>query len=163
MVINQNASQATNPPRQSPRGRRRGAIAWMLRATIAVSAAGLVLAVAALMNVGSPSLGSNTVATAACDTNGFTATPSVSYSGATGGYVVDSVFLQGLANACRTNDFSVSLVGSGGLLATSTLSNVPVASFGGTTNANTLGLNFTSASPRVAADQMTAIHVAISN
>lgn len=163
MVINQSASQATNPPRPSPRGRRRGAIVWMLRATLAVSVAGLVLAVAALINVSSPSLGSNTVATAACDTNGFTATPNVSYSGTTGGYVVDSVFLQGLANACRNNDYSVSLVGSGGLLATSTLSNVPVGSFGGTTNANTLSLDFMSASPRVAADEMTAIHIAISN
>ena len=163
MAINHNASQPTTPPRPSPRGRRRGAIAWMLRAALALSAAGLVLAVAALINVNSPSLGSNTVVTAACDTNGFTATPSVSFSGTTGGYVVNSVLLDGLANACRNNDFSVSLVGSSGLLATSTLLNVPVASFGGTTNANTLSLDFTSASPRVAADQMTAIHVAVSN
>ena len=163
MVINRTASQATNPPRPSPRRRRRGALAWMLRALFAVSVGGLVLAVAALMNVSSPSLGSNTVVVAACDTNGLTATPSISYSATTGGYVVDSVLLDALANACRNNDYSVSLVGSGGLLATSTLSNVPVASFGGTTNANTLSLSFTSASPRVAADQMTAIHVAISN
>lgn len=135
----------------------------MLRAVVAISVGGLALAVAALLNLSSPSLGSNTVVVAACDTNGLTATASISYSATTGGYVVDSVLLEGLANACRTNDYSVSLVGSGGLLATSTLPDVPVASFGGTTNANTLSLSFASASPRVAADEMTAIHIAISN
>lgn len=163
MVITNSASQATSSPRPSPRGRRRGAFSYLLRAILALSVGGLALAVAALINVGSPSLGSNTVVVAACDTNGLTATPSLSYSATTGGYVVDSVLLDGLANACRNNDYSVSLVGSGGLLATSTLSNVPVGSFGGTTNANTLSISFTTASPRVTADEMTAIHVAISN
>lgn len=162
MVMNRSASQTT-PPRPSPGRRRRGVLTWIVRAVLAASVAGLVLAVAALINVSSPTLGSNTVVTAACDTDGLTATASVSYSATTGGYVVDSVLLEGLANACRNNDYSVSLVGSGGLLATSTLSNVPVGSFGGTNNANTLSLSFTSASPRVAADQMTTIHVAISN
>lgn len=162
MVINRSASQATSPGPSRER-RRRGAFAWILRAVLAVSVAGLVLAVAALLNVSSPLLGSNTVVVAACDTNGLSATPSVSYSATTGGYVVDSVLLDGLANGCRNQDYSVSLVGSGGLLATSTLSNVPVGSFGGVNNANTLSLSFTSASPRVAADQMTTIHVAISN
>lgn len=163
MVSNGSASLTMNRPRQSPRGRRRGALAWLLRAILGLSVVGLALAVAALLNVSSPSLGSNTVVTAACDTNGITATPSVSYSATTGGYVVDSVLLAGLANACRNQDYSVSLVGPGGLLATSTLSNVPVASFGGTSNANTLSLSFVTANPRVAAEQMTTIHLAISD
>lgn len=162
MVMNRSASQTT-PPRPSPGRRRRGALAWIFRAALAVSVAGLVLAVAALINVSSPTLGSNTVVTAECDKDGLTATPNVSYSAATGGYVVDSVLLEGLANACRNNDYSLSLVGSGGLLATSTRSDVPNTSFGGTNQAWTLSLDFTGASPRVSADQMTAIHVAITN
>lgn len=162
MVIYRSASQATSP-RHSRARRRRGALPWLLPAVLAASVLALGLAVAALLNVSSPSLGSNTVVVAACDSNGLTATPSVSYSATTGGYVVDSVFLDGLANACRNNDYSVSLVGPSGLLATSTLSNVPVAGFGGVNNANTLSLSFASASPRVAADAMTSIHVAISN
>lgn len=156
------AESAVAPRRvQTDRSRRRRTLVWLGSPILALGAFGLALAVAALLNISSPSLGSATVVVAACDGNGLTATPNVSYSN--GSYVVDSVSLAGLANGCRNQDYTVGLVGTTGLIAETVLTNVPVSSFGGTTNANTLSIDFTTASPRVAADAVTAIHVAISN
>lgn len=142
--------------------RRRRVLPWLI-APAALSILLVVYAIAALLSVTSPGVGAGTVVTAACDGNGLTATPSVSYSATTGSYVVDGVTLAALANGCRNNDFRVSLVGAAGLLAESSLYNVPVFSFGGTNNNHMLSLSFTSASPRVKADDVTSIHVAISN
>lgn len=158
--MNDSTRGAASRTDERKRRRRRR---WLFAPLLVATCFGVALAVAALLNVTSPSLGSNTVVTAACDSDGLTATLNYSYSSTIGGYVVDSVSLAGLANACRNNDYSVSLVDSGALLAASTLNDVPVASFGGTNNANTLSLSFTSASPRVSVEAVTSIHVAISN
>ena len=144
-------------------GRRR-ARRWLLPSLLAAATCfSAFVGVAANLSVTPNRLGSSTTVIAACDTNGLTATLSYTYSATTGGYVIDSALLAGLANGCRNQDYSVSLVGASGLLATSTLANVPVGSFGGTNNANTLSLSFSSASPRVNAAAVVSVHVAITN
>lgn len=163
-MISAGAAPGDGPGRgRRPGGHRRTARrAWLIAST-ALAALLMVSAIAALLNVTAPGVGAGSVVTAGCDANGLTATPMVSYSPTTGGYVVDQIALAGVANSCRNGDFSVSLVGAAGLLATSSLPDVPLSSFGGTTNNNTLSLSFTGASPRVKAVDVTSIHVAISD
>jgi len=137
------------------------ALAAVFGGVMAFSAA---YAVAASLSVTSTDLAAGNVAVAACDTDGVSTSYAVSYDAATAAYVVDTATVSGIADACFDQDFSVSLVGAAGLLATSDQADVASTSFSGTTTDDrSLAFSFTSASPRVESADVTGIHVSVSD
>lgn len=120
-------------------------------------------AAAAALNVDGGSLAAGNTSVAACDTDGVGSSYAVSFNVTSGGYVVDSVAVTGIADACFNQDFSVTLSGASGSLGTRATADVPSGSFGGSTNARTLSVDFTTASPRVLSADVTGIHVSISD
>lgn len=122
-----------------------------------------VYAAAAALNVSGGSLAAGNDTVAACDTDGVGTSYAVSFSVTSLGYVVDSVTVNGIADACFDQDFSVTLTGASGSLGTRASADVPSSSFGGSANARTLTVDFTTASPRVLSANVTGISVSISD
>jgi hypothetical protein len=140
---------------------------FLSRRSLAAVVAGIVVfstayAAAASLNIGSSDLAAGNATVGACDSSVSTSY-SVSFNATSLKYVVDSVTVSGIADACLDEDFAVSLVGSTGVLASASQSDVPAGSFSGSANARSLSFSFTSASPRVAAADVTAVHVSISD
>jgi len=77
-----------------------------------IGVAGLSLAAAAQLNITSDSLGAGSIDVGACDTDGI----AVDYTVL--GANVTEVLLSGVAAACDTDDFSVTLTGTSGTLQT---------------------------------------------
>lgn len=72
-----------------------------------------VFAVAASLSVTSPTLGAGTSTVASCDTDGVTASYTVAYTAAAGGYTVTNVNVTGIATpGCDGKTMKVTLVGA---------------------------------------------------
>ena len=86
----------------------------LLAAIIAgVTVFATVFAVAASLNVTSPTLGAGTATVASCDTDGVATSYTVTYTAAAGGYTVGSVTVTGIATpGCDGKTMKVTLVGS---------------------------------------------------
>ena len=113
---------------------------------------GLVLGMAASLNLTSDSLGSATTTVAACQAGALNATYASTYSATSPGYTVGTVTITGLAATCYSKPYKVTLSGAAG------------ASLGeatGTTPASGTSISVTFA-PAVSAASVTAINVVIS-
>jgi hypothetical protein len=113
---------------------------------------GLVLGMAASLNLTSDSLGSATTTVAACQAGALNATYTSSYSATAPGYTVGTVTITGLASTCYSKPYKVTLSGAAG------------ASLGeatGTTPGSGTSITVTF-SPAVGAASITAVNVVIS-
>jgi hypothetical protein len=113
---------------------------------------GLVLGMAASLNLTSDSLGSATTTVAACQAGALNATYTSTYSATAPGYTVGTVTITGLASTCYSKPYKVTLSGAAG---------VSLGEATGTTPASgtTIAVTF---SPVVSATSITAINVVIS-
>jgi hypothetical protein len=113
---------------------------------------GLVLGLAASLNLTSDSLGSATTTVAACQAGALNATYTSTYSATAPGYTVGTVTITGLASTCYSKPYKVTLSGAAG---------VSLGEATGTTPASgtTIAVTF---SPVVSAASITAINVVIS-
>jgi hypothetical protein len=116
---------------------------------------GSVLAMAAsLGGVTGGALGADSAAVASCDTDGVTTTYATSYDAAAGEYVVTSVTVGGIANACDGRGIGVTMTDVSGTAVGSGSSTVPV-------NAGATSVSVT-LSPSASAEQAENVHVVIS-
>lgn len=113
---------------------------------------GLVLGMAASLNLTSDSLGSATTAVAACQAGALNATYTSTYSATSPGYTVGTVTITGLASTCYSKPYKVTLSGAAGASLGEATGTTPAA---GTTIAVTFA-------PAVSAASITAINVVIS-
>jgi len=115
---------------------------------------GLVLGLAASLNLTSDSLGSQTTVVAACQATALNATYTSTYAaGAPGpGYTIPTVTITGLAATCYSKPYKVTLAGAASASLGEATGTTPAA---GTTIVVTF-------SPVVAATSITAISVVIS-
>jgi hypothetical protein len=113
---------------------------------------GLVLGMAASLNLTSDGLGSATTTVAACQAGALNATYTSTYSALAPGYTVGTVTITGLASTCYTKPYKVTLSGAAGTSLGEATGTTPGA---GTTIAVTF-------SPAVSAASITAINVVIS-
>lgn len=80
---------------------------------VALTVFASVFAVAASLTVTSPTLGAGTSTVASCDADGVSASFSVAYSAAAGGYTVTNVNVSGIATpGCDGKTMQVTLVGA---------------------------------------------------
>jgi hypothetical protein len=128
----------------------------MKRIVVAVLAGlmtfGLVLGMAASLNLTSDGLGSATTTVAACQAGALNATYTSTYSAVTPGYTVGTVTITGLASTCYLKPYKVTLSGAAG---------VSLGEATGTTPASGTSITVTF-SPVVSATSITAINVVIS-
>ena len=113
---------------------------------------GLVLGMAASLNLTSDSLGSATTTVAACQAGALNATYTSTYSAAAPGYTVGTVTITGLAATCYSKPYKVTLSGAAGASLGEATGTTPAA---GTTIVVTFA-------PAVSAASVTAINVVIS-
>ena len=113
---------------------------------------GLVLGMAASLNLTSDSLGAATTTVAACQAGALNATYTSTYSATAPGYTVGTVTITGLASTCYSKPYKVTLSGAAGASLGEATGTAPAA---GTTITVTFA-------PAVAAASITAINVVIS-